>query len=180
MSLFQKYISPIAHVYADCLIPNHFHFVLQIKSDQELSFFFAEKIERAKLKFNNVPKQLVSKLISLQFSHYFNSYTQAINKRYSRNGSLFSQNFKRKEIATNRYLTQVIIYVHLNPESHGVVGDFQEYSHSSYHTIQSNKKTLIRTNEVVELFGDKANFIEVHNQRLVDENAISDILDIDE
>jgi len=43
LSLFQKYISPIAHVYAYCLIPNHFHFVLQIKSDQELSFFLLRR-----------------------------------------------------------------------------------------------------------------------------------------
>jgi hypothetical protein len=31
-----------------------------------------------------------------QFSHFFNAYTQAINKRHKRSGSLFEKNFERK------------------------------------------------------------------------------------
>lgn len=180
---FQKYISPVVHLYAYCLIPNHFHFVLRIKSDHELREFLKDKIEKSsKVQFFKGKESDLqgfrnlgglSKLISQQFSNFFNSYTKAINKRYNRNGSLFSPNFKRKEITTQRYLTQVIIYVHLNPENHGLVDQFIDYTHSSYHSILTNKKSLIERKEVIELFGDEANFEMVHKKRTIDENAFS-------
>jgi len=33
---YKKYIHPIAHTYAYCLLPNHFHFLLAIKGEREL------------------------------------------------------------------------------------------------------------------------------------------------
>jgi putative transposase len=33
---FEKYISPVADTYAYCLMPNHFHFLIKIKSLKDL------------------------------------------------------------------------------------------------------------------------------------------------
>jgi len=39
-----------------------------------------------------------------QFSHLFNAYAQAFNKRNRRHGSLFERPFKRKQVNNNQYL----------------------------------------------------------------------------
>lgn len=77
LQLLKKYIIPIADVYAYCLLKNHFHFLLRIKDAQDLPPKFCERPH-------------------LAFSHLFNAYTKAINKRYGRSGSLFQEHIKRK------------------------------------------------------------------------------------
>ena len=183
LNQFKKYISPISDVYAYCLIPNHFHFVLKIKESSHLERFFEAKLEKAKTKsqdlqgFENLGGL---KLISQQFSNLFNSYTKSINKKYNRNGSLFAQNFKKKEINTEKYLQQVILYVHLNPFFHAVSDDFESYLHSSYNSIISLKTTELKRKEVIDLFGDKQNFIFMHQKRKLDEEMLSSIMEEDE
>ncbi len=34
--LWEKYAEPIMDIYAYCLLPNHFHFLVKIKSEKEL------------------------------------------------------------------------------------------------------------------------------------------------
>ncbi len=41
IKLMSKYLLPIADIYAYCLMPNHFHFVLKIKSVDELPAQFS-------------------------------------------------------------------------------------------------------------------------------------------
>ena len=36
LKLLEKYIIPIANIYAYCMMPNHFHLVLRIKPSDEL------------------------------------------------------------------------------------------------------------------------------------------------
>ena len=36
MQLYGKYISPIADTFAYCLMPNHFHFLIRIKGEDDL------------------------------------------------------------------------------------------------------------------------------------------------
>jgi hypothetical protein len=47
---YHTYISPIADTYAYCLMPNHFHFLIKLKSSKELlqSFPKFETLERWK------------------------------------------------------------------------------------------------------------------------------------
>ncbi|HZJ36340.1 MAG TPA: hypothetical protein VFD29_06925, partial [Gillisia sp.] len=71
LKLFDKYISPIAETYAWCLMKNHFHFLVYLKSEEEID------ISQLTYKTSTQPK-IVS--ASRQFSHCFNSYAQTINK----------------------------------------------------------------------------------------------------
>lgn len=111
---YHQHIHVIADTLAWCLMPNHFHLLVKIKS--------AEAIAAACLRFETLDKlEQRSAFLSKQFSNFFSSYTQAFNKVYKRRGSLFIKNFKRKEVLDDDYLRSLVIHIHLNPVKHGFV-----------------------------------------------------------
>ena len=157
LSLVEKYLLPIAEIYAYCLLKNHFHFVLRIKDIEFIEDRYKEKPH-------------------LPFYNLFKSYTKAINKTYNRTGSLFQEHFKRKRIENDEYLTQLVAYVHLNQVKHGFTDDFINYRYSSYKAYVSEKPTNVSCDYVMSLFGDKDNFMCWHNiNRLNLEDQIDDI-----
>jgi len=79
---YWEFIDPIAEIYAYCLMPNHFHLMVKIRREDEISEYF-------KLSKNLIDVEDLSGLISKQFSNLFNAYSKAFNKKYSRRGSLF-------------------------------------------------------------------------------------------
>lgn len=147
LKFLKKHILSIADIYVYCLLKNHFHLLIKIKSYESLK----------------IDKKLVNlKNLSQPFSNLFNAYTKSINKRYNREGSLFKVRFKRNRITSEEYLKNAILYIHLNPLKHGLIDTFEKYEYSSYRSILSNKRTEIQRSEVIEFFGDKENFIAVH------------------
>jgi hypothetical protein len=112
---------------------------------------------------------------SRQFSHLFNAYTQAINKRNNRTGSLFETSFKRKLVTTEKYFRLLIFYIHNNPVHHGFVKQISLYPWSSYDSVISKKPTKLKREEVIEQFGDLENFIFYHNQQQ-NLNEINDLV----
>ena len=153
LKLLTKYIFPVADIYAYCLLNNHFHILVRIKEKNE--------IEINKLKFSTVekPKEVSA---SRQFSHFLNAYSQAVNKKYARTGSLFEKRFERKRISDNHYLRQVILYINTNPLKHNLVEKSEDYKWSSYNSHISNAKTKLKRKEVIELFDDVENFVLCH------------------
>lgn len=166
LKLYDKYISPIAKTYAWCLLKNHFHILVYIKLDSEIDY--------SKLEYSTVdkPKRLDP---SKQFGHLFNAYTQAINKKFNRTGALFEKPFERKQITSERYLQNVIYYIHNNPVQHGFVKQMSLYPWSSFETIISDKPTKLKRQEVIEYFGSKDNFEYFHNQNQ-DLNTINHLI----
>jgi REP element-mobilizing transposase RayT len=155
---FKQYIHPIAYLYCYCLLPNHFHFLIQIKSENELNNFFnKEKGNLTFLKFQNLEK-----LTSKQFSNFFSSYTQALNKEQGRKGSLFMKNFKRKKIENKQYLYKLVHYIHYNPIEAGLCQHLSEWRYSSYNAICFDANTLIKKEQVIEWFEDLENFKFIH------------------
>ncbi len=140
---YAEYISPIADTYAYCLMPNHFHFIIKIKDIN---------------KDNLTGKVQIEKHIIQQFSNFFNAYTKAFNLKYKRNGRLFLQNFKRKEIDDKLYLKKAINYVHQNPLHHGFVININDWKFTSFHAINSIQNSNISKLDVIELFGGIVNF----------------------
>jgi len=139
LRLLNKHIDPVANIYVYCLLPNHFHLLIQIKEDC------------------SNPSQA--------FSNFFNSYTKSINKKYNRTGSLFQRPFKRIRVTDEKYLLQLVTYIHLNPENHGLVKNFENYVFSSYNSILEKEDKFIRSNEIIEWFGDIENYKSVHKKR---------------
>lgn len=138
-------------------MPNHFHLLVRIKSDKDLDQFAKSRKQK-----HDQEKGLHSSkhLFSKQFSKIFNSYSQAFNKENFRHGSLIESPYKRKLISTEEYLRNCIIYIHQNPTGE----DFRNHHFSSYKTILSNSPTIVKRNEVIELFEDKENFRFCHNK----------------
>jgi len=75
-------------IIAYCLMPNHFHFVLNMRRIDGISRFISD---------------------------IANSYTRYFNIMEDRVGRLFQGPFKAKTISTDEALMQVTRYVHLNP-----------------------------------------------------------------
>ncbi len=138
LKLCKKYIVPVADIHCYCLLPNHFHLLIHTKSST------------------------TSKLITQAFSNCFNAYTKSINKAYKRTGSLFQERFGRKYIDDESYYTQVIFYIHCNPEKHKLCVDFTKYLYSSYQSLLSDKPTLLMREQVINWFGNKEQFEKFH------------------
>lgn len=134
---FEKYITPVAHIYAYALMPNHFHFLVQIKTDSD------------------------EKMVSQAFSNLFNSYAKAFNKQQKRSGSLFRRKFRRKKIGSQQYLENTLIYIHNNPVKHGYSSSAIEYPWTSYHDYLTTEKTFINK-DALEWFNGIEEFKEAH------------------
>ena len=93
LGLFEKYIVPIAHIYAWVLMGNHFHFMLRIRPEEELETLFATKVKEGVFRSMDMEQR-----INRQFSNLFNAYSKAFNKKYKRTGSLIEHGFRRIKV----------------------------------------------------------------------------------
>lgn len=171
---YALYGSPLAETFAYCLMPNHFHFVLRIRERELIESLMAGvAVVENFSKVRNFGKVLtnddtaINRYISKQFSNLFSCYTQSFNKVYHRRGSLFIKNFKRELIADDAYLRNAIVYVHRNPVHHGFCADYLQWEHSSYGDVLNERKGLVDSSVVFDLFGGKESWINHHEKALV-------------
>jgi len=161
---WNKFIEPVAEMYAYCLMPNHIHVLIKTKNEKELSNLTG---------FRNLSGlNDTKKLISQHFSNLFNSYTKAYNKMYERRGSLWNRPFKAKEITSDSYLTNVIFYIHHNPVHHGFTRRIEDWPHNSYPVLLADKTTKLRRKAIIEWFGNKEEMVRFHQQTLMDLNEL--------
>lgn len=155
---------PVIETFSYCLMKNHFHFFIKVRTKPEQ----IDLIKEIKSNYQESPFRLSSSKDFLNpsrvLSHIFNSYTQAFNKAYNRNGGLFLRPFRRNEINSDDYFCRLIYYIHQNPKHHRIVKDFRNYPYSSYQAFISEKSTLINELEAFNMFGGKNNFIQSHNK----------------
>ena len=156
MQRYAKYIEPVADTYAYCLLQNHFHFLVRIKTEEEQEEYFAK---------TQTPKVLETFRVlepSQQFSNLFNAYAKAFNKTYNRTGSLFEHPFGRVEVTTDAYFIQLIAYIHQNPQRHGFVDDFRDWPFSSFHALASEQQTRLQRDDVLDWFSGLEGFFAYH------------------
>ncbi len=151
---YKKYCSGVFETMSYALLKNHFHLLVYIKEDVTVP--------------RNDGKGDFLLNASVQLSHFFNSYAQAINKAYSRTGPLFESPFERKMIEDDNYITSMIFYCHYNAQLHSMVDDFKSWQHSSYHAIMQDDNTVIDTGKVLSWFGGKYAFEKQHENRYAD------------
>ncbi len=172
---YHDYISPIADTFAYCLMPNHFHFVLRIKSENELiKYFYQKKKIPVTINPNDVEYKLLLKLVSKQFGNFFDAYAKAYNKMYKRKGKLFLEDYGRKIVEDDIYFRKLIHYVHYNPVHHGFVKDLRDWKYSSFEAFSSQKTTKLARKQVIEWFGDIDKFYEFHKQQ-IDKQMVLDL-----
>lgn len=160
---FDKYLSDFVDVYAYCLLPNHFHFLIKVKEEEEILRNSRDAIALSDRISTQSDRIDHSKIISEQFRRFFISYSQAINKQEKRVGSLFQKNFKTKEVDSEDYFTQLIVYIHANPQKHGITKDFRTWEFSSYKSVLIEKNSKLKKSEVVGWFGNTDLYKNAHN-----------------
>ena len=148
----------IVEIVSYCLMPNHFHLLIQQLKDGGITEF-------------------LSKLS--------NSYTKYYNTKHSRVGPLLQGEFKAVLIESEEQLIHVSRYIHLNPFVSFLVKDLKLYEWSSY-TDYIGKTTVGICNKeaVLELFkspqdyekfvldhADYAQRLEIIKHQLIDENS---------
>ena len=170
---WKEYIFPHLHIYAYCLMPNHFHFLVKIKD--EATFTKLSNLTKL-LKFSKVGDDLdINKFLEERFQRFFSSYALAFNKQQGRSGSLFEKRFKRVNVNSDAYFTKLIHYIHNNPIHHHFTTDYKTWKYCSYKAFLSLKRTLIERKTVLEWFGSIEDFIEFHDQ-MIDYGKIEDLL----
>jgi REP element-mobilizing transposase RayT len=170
LRLYEKYIHPIAETYAYCLLKNHFHILVRIKTEEDIT---------ETLKVSQTYKVLTSDYPSRRFSDLFNAYSKAVNKAYGRVGALFQHPFGRTLINDEIHLTNVIAYVHANPQKHHFVSDYTTWKYSSYGDLTGSEETILHRKKVIDWFGGKNAFIEFQN-KWVEDASIKWMADKDE
>jgi hypothetical protein len=190
LKLYEKHLAPVTDLFAYCLLRNHFHVDLRVKSEEEILEILSNKTLRVSSVNSHHVKQdglanqvdgqlrkplgsdkLGSKYVSDQFSNFFNAYAKTINKAYGRTGSLFQHPFGRVPITSDRQFWNVIAYIHQNPQKHGFVKDFRDWKYSSYGIILSEKHTSINRSEVMRWFGTKEDYLSLHREWVTDAQA---------
>ena len=161
------YISPIAEIYAYCLMPNHFHLVIRIRKRKVIEALIINKNFSKVLNFGKVMDSKISdsqieKYLSKQFANLFSCYTQSFNKVNNRRGSLFIKNFKREPIFDKQHFLNVVIYTHRNPIHHGFRKNYDEWDFSSYNEIIEGVCDHIEVGKLLQLNGGLESFKEKH------------------
>ena len=159
LNRFKHHISPIAEVWSWCLLPNHFHFLIEIKSLETIQVYFQN------IKPNSLfLEETTSDFLMERFSNLLNSYVKAFNKQHHRKGSLFMDYMRRVEIMEDIQLGATVFYIHKNPVHHGYCKHIEDWKWSSYNSILSDNITLIKRSELLNWFNDKEEFIKYHSQ----------------
>lgn len=163
---YTTHISPFVETFAYCLLSNHFHVLVKIKSESELS-------EACSSIYEGKIVSSFEGFLSNQFSHLFNGYAQAINKQFNRTGGLFESPFRRIHVDSNIYFNELIKYIHHNPQKHGFVSDFKDYPYSSYHAYLLESKTKLQRETVLNWFNGKQLYYDFHQNLSLDDSFIS-------
>jgi putative transposase len=114
LNKIQQYVVPHSHLLAWCLMPNHFHLLIQANQETQ------KIVKETPIKINALTEA---------FRLMLSSYTRAIQKQESMVGSLFQQKTKFK--CVDDYLDSAFHYVHQNPYRAGLVKKMEEYPWSS-------------------------------------------------
>ncbi len=145
LRLYRRHLSAHFTTIAYCLMPTHFHFLAQVKS---------ESINEA--------QNAVGILLS--------SYTKAINHRYARHGSLFQRHSKAKWVDDERYLLTLLTYIHQNPIRAHLVDRLEAWPFSSYPDLAGYRAGSLCDRELITTF-----FPRIEDMRAYSELAVKGI-----
>jgi REP element-mobilizing transposase RayT len=161
----KKALNPHCFILAWCLMPNHFHWLINVREDYQLY-----NDSRKALKALNPLNKGIGSMLS--------SYTQSINQKRNRSGSLFRKRTKAKclnedEKFKGNYGINCFFYIHQNPLRAGLVKQLGEWEFSSYRDYAGIRNgTLCKIELVRDLFdlpGDSEAFKIISKQTIPDQ-----------
>lgn len=112
---------------AYCLMPNHFHLLIQQKTELPIT-------------------KLISKVCT--------GYSKYFNKTYERVGQLFQDQFKSVTIENNEQLLWTSFYIHKNPVEAQIVKYPEHYNWSSYIEYLENNYEICNKKIILEQFNN--------------------------
>jgi REP element-mobilizing transposase RayT len=167
---WKRFTAPIADTWAYSLLDNHSHFIVKIKQQEDVirnvGLLTDEQKTKAIKQFTATPTDgLFEQVAERQINSFLVSYANTYNNYTARKGGLFQQPFRRLFITDNAHLQQAIIYTHANAQKHGLVKNFADHPHHSYHEIIAGISEFVDCSSVIEFFDGKQKFIELHKEQ---------------
>ena len=114
------------YLYAYCLMPNHVHLLIEMRDDP----------------------------VSRIMQRVLTSYSQYHNRKYKKIGHVFQGRYKSILCQTDRYLGELVRYIHLNPVRAKIVKRPENYEYSGHRAyIGEDTSGLVDTEPVLRHFG---------------------------
>jgi REP element-mobilizing transposase RayT len=163
---YYYYLQPSVQTFSWCLLSNHFHAVIRVRTKDEQASFYEEKSSRFKVGtfHGSLDPKIKPYIASRQLSHLMNSYTRYFNKKYDNSGTLIEGPLKRKRIVDQSNFIHLVCYCHRNPIHHGICKTYTQYKQCSYVDYVTDKKTFVEREFVLRGFGGKMNFVQAHEE----------------
>jgi len=176
------HIMPFADVLAWCMMPNHFHLMVEVKEVEveSLAPAFSEGFTFSEALTNPAGGEAFIKPVKTTFNHsigvLLRSYTRAINVQENRTGSLFRKKtkaiclneingisshwytsfgvtFMKVDIPEYQYPQVCFNYIHYNPVKAGLVAKAEDWEFSSYVDLVGMRDGTFVNRERVEKMG---------------------------
>ena len=138
---FRERVSFHCEVISYCLMPNHFHFMVNATQ---------ESAEPVILAF------IQSTQLANGFRVLCSGYANFFNKKYGRSGSLFRQKTKAKmlEVSDENYPFVCFQYIHQNPVVAGLCKNLEDWEFSSFRDYCGDRQgSLVKKSLAYSLIG---------------------------
>lgn len=124
-------------IFAYCLMANHIHLLIKHSDDTSLSSIFR---------------------------HLNTSYACWFNQKYNRTGYVQDGRYYSEPVETEKYLFNVINYIHYNPSKAGLeLYPGEKYMWSSYSDYIIGNDRLVDISYIINTLGGLDSFISLHN-----------------
>jgi putative transposase len=127
LSKIKQYLLTTAEILTYCLMPDHYHLIVKIRSRE-----FSQSMQKLAL-----------------------SYAVSYNNLYQRKGHLFLGPYQRKIIRDTPYLLHLSRYIHLNPVKANLVSKAENWKYSSYNEyIGFKPPDFVNPNTILDLLNE--------------------------
>jgi len=147
IDLVGRYREKLVNIHAFCLMPNHYHLLLESKEEGGISKFMMK--------------------LNVGYAKYF-------NKKYKRSGTLFESRYKSILVEKEAHFTYLPYYIHFNPldlkfpewrdnklkDHKKAIGFLDSYRWSSHldYLGKENFSSLIQKNFLSDFFGESKGY----------------------
>jgi len=114
----------LVNIVCYCLMPTHFHLVLEQKMDSGIMSYTRRLL---------------------------NGYSKYFNVKHKRSGPLWSSRFKNVLVKDDEQLLHLTRYIHLNPTSTGLVNEPEGWQFSSYNEYINDRKHICNYKDRVDI-----------------------------
>lgn len=176
-----QFILPCCEVLAYAILGNHVHLIIRPHPEQILSRL---TLELRKIDLNLTAQVLPDYLDpgkKLELPDFLKpyrgpvhhqiryairslklSYDYDLARKHELTGTLWLRRLSSTLLETTDDLIRTILYIHKNPVYHGMVHNPEDWQYSSFNEIVEGKDWLVRSEEILGLFGSLQNFLQAH------------------